>query len=481
MSNINAWIKNELYPSLYEYIDRAFPEHNFKHFSGGWRSKTYLNGSPHKDRLDKTVVTKKAPGYIMQQGGQVMSLVDYVMVRDAVDFIRAVNLLAKEAHLSVPQLLDIDIASYQKYETLAKVLEECNNYFNYCLEMSPAAGKVKEYLFKRGYSVEDINAMELRYIPSQEKLFKFLVNKGFQEELIIEALKIGSDDRIGSTHKLTIPYRSGGKIKGFKFRTIGDSTPRYLNNVGLDKIGGFFNLVGIKGAKDLVIVEGELDSLLATVKGVDNVVATGGSSINPDQIKDAIRRGAKRFTICLDMEPGKDEDTARKINSAIQVILGEGVNRVYIITLPDLGGGKTDPDRLIKEKGIESFKNAISSALPYYQYKLLIIMHKYGKIQQNNGFLEPKQVDDLLDEVVETTINIPDAIDKDRYKKMFTSNEYIRELGITEESLTITLDKLTSSNNKVAQAQELKILLAEDVANKGGEYKKATSQQAGQP
>lgn len=224
MSNINAWIKNELYPSLYEYIDRAFPEHNFKHFSGGWRSKTYLNGSPHKDRLDKTVVTKKAPGYIMEQGGQVMSLVDYVMLRDAVEFIRAVNLLAKEAHLSVPQLLDIDIASYHKYETLAKVLEECNNYFNYCLEILPAAGKVKEYLFKRGYSVEDINAMELGYIPSQEKLFKFLVNKGFQEELIIEALKIGSDDRIGSTHKLTIPYRSGGKIKGFKFRTIGDST-----------------------------------------------------------------------------------------------------------------------------------------------------------------------------------------------------------------------------------------------------------------
>jgi hypothetical protein len=42
-----------------------------------------------------------------------------------------------------------------------------------------------------------------------------------------------------------IPYRSGGSIKGFKFRTIEEITPKYLNSGGLDRIGGF-NLLGIK-------------------------------------------------------------------------------------------------------------------------------------------------------------------------------------------------------------------------------------------
>jgi len=60
MSNITDWIKAELYPTLYESIDTALPEHEFKRYSGGWRSKTYLNSSPHKDRLDKTVISKKA-------------------------------------------------------------------------------------------------------------------------------------------------------------------------------------------------------------------------------------------------------------------------------------------------------------------------------------------------------------------------------------------------------------------------------------
>ena len=58
MSNITDWIKNELYPTLFNYIDTALPEHSFKSYLGGWRSKTYINGSPHKSRADKTVVSK---------------------------------------------------------------------------------------------------------------------------------------------------------------------------------------------------------------------------------------------------------------------------------------------------------------------------------------------------------------------------------------------------------------------------------------
>ena len=161
-------------------------------------------------------------------------------------------------------------------------------------------------------------------------------------------------------------------------------------------MGGFFNLLAIKGDKDVVIVEGELDSLSATVNGVMNVVATGGSSISSDQVKDAKRRGAKSFTLCFDTEPGKEEETAKRLNSAIEVILGDEVNKVYIVTLPDLGGDKTDPDRLINESGIESFKTAIAEAIPYYSYQLQAIINKYGKIQEERE-LQQKDIHKLLD------------------------------------------------------------------------------------
>jgi len=457
MSNITDWIKYELYPTLFESIDTALPEHNFKRYSGGWRSNTYLDGSPHKDRADKTVVSKKAPGYILENGGETLSLVDYVMRRDRVEFIQAVKTLADVVGLQLPKG-EFNQESYQRYKDQATLLEDCNSYFIYCLENSTGADEVRAYLSSRGYSDEDIKTIELGYIPDQDKLFKYLLSKGYSQSLIDEVVKLNKG--IGSTHRLTIPYRSGGSVKGFKFRTIGDATPKYLNSTGLDRLGGFFNLSGVKGDKDVVIVEGELDSLSATARGVENVVATGGSSIASDQVKDAIKRGAKSFTLCLDTEPGKEDETAKRLTSAIEVILGEGVNRVYIATLPDLGGDKTDPDILIKESGVEAFREAIRGALPYYEYKLQETLSKYGKIEGERG-LQPKDIDSLLDEVVETASQIPDATDRDRYKKLFTSLEAIKGLGISEESLSITVDRLTSTRDKEAQAKEFKKLLSE--------------------
>lgn len=454
---ITDWIKYELYPTLFESIDTALPEHNFKRYSGGWRSKTYLDGSPHKDRADKTVVSKKAPGWILENGGETLSLVDYVIKRDGVEFIQAVKTLADVVGLQLPKG-EFNQESYQRYKDQATLLEDCNSYFIYCLENSTGADEVRAYLSSRGYSDEDVKAMELGYIPDQNKLFKYLLSKGYSQSLIDEVVKLNKG--IGSTHRLTIPYRSGGSVKGFKFRTVGDATPKYLNSTGLDRLGGFFNLSGVKGDKDVVIVEGELDSLSATARGVDNVVATGGSSISSDQVKDAIRRGAKSFTLCFDTEPGKEEETAKRLTSAIEVILVEGVNRVYIVTIPDLGGGKTDPDRLIKESGVEAFREALRGALPYYEYKLQETLTKYGKIEEERG-LQPKDIDRLLDEVVETASQIPDATDRDRYKKLFTSLEAIKGLGISEESLSITVDRLTSTRDKEAQAKEFKKLLSE--------------------
>ena len=456
---ITDWIKYELYPTLFESIDTALPEHNFKRYSGGWRSKTYLDGSPHKNRADKTVVAKKSPGYILEQGGDTLSLIDYVIKRDGVEFIQAVKTLADVVGLELPKDPNFSKENYQSYRDTANILEDCNSYFIYCLENSTGADEVRAYLSSRGYSDEDIKTIELGYIPDQDKLFKYLLSKGYSQSLIDEVVKLNKG--IGSTHSLTIPYRSGGSVKGFKFRTIGDATPKYLNSTGLDRLGGFFNLSGIKGDKDVVIVEGELDSLSATAKGVDNVVATGGSSIAPEQVKDAIKRGAKSFTLCLDKEPNKEEETAKRITSAIEVILGEGVNRIYIVNLPDLGGDKTDPDSIIRESGVDSFKQAIREALPYYEYKLQETLNKYGNIEEAQGYLTKKDEDRLLDEVVETASQIPDATDRDRYKKLFTSLEAIQALEITEESLSITVDRLTSTRDKEAQAKEFKKLLSE--------------------
>lgn len=455
---ITDWIKTDLYPSLFESIDRALPEHDFKRASGVWMSKHYLNGSPHA-RRDKTVVSSRAPGYISEQGGERMSLVDYVIQRDGVEFIQAVETLARVVGLQLPQDKDYDKETYQRAKDKATLLEEANSYFIYCLETSTGAKEIKKYLQTRGYSPEEAQAMELGYIPSQEKLFTYLKGKGYNKELIEEALPLKVDTRIGGSHSLSIPYRSGGSIKGFKFRTVGDATPKYLNTSGLDKSGGFFNLLGIKGDKDLIIVEGELDSLHATVKGIENVVALGGSSISQSQVEDAIRRGAKSFTICLDTEPGKEENTVKRISSAIETILPSGVDRIYVATLPDLGGGKTDPDRLIKEKGVEDLRRAITGAQAWYDYYLNSTREKYIKLEEEKG-LGAKNVDNYLEEVVGIATRIESPLYRDIFYKLFTDYPGIKESGVTQERLQDTVEKLRYDKAKEAQAKSITTLLA---------------------
>jgi DNA primase catalytic core len=455
MSNITEWINRELYPALYDKIDAAFPElHFIRNSRGEWNSPRKLDGSePKHPRRDKTVVTAKYAG-LLEQGGDALSFIDYVKSRDGAEFISAVKTLAAVVGLSLPEREGYNAGEYAKRARSLSVLETANSYFLYQLGQ-PEAGEIRAYLESRGYSPEIIKDMGLGFIPSNSRLTDYLKKQGYSAEEITEALPISTDTRIGTSHRLTIAYRSGGAIKGFKFRTIGDHTPKYINSKGLDKSTGFFNLGYIQGSKDLVIVEGELDALHATAAGLENVVATAGSNLTEEAVKDAIARGAKRFTICFDREPGKD---ARSTRSAIDTILKLS-SQVFIAELPDLGGDKTDPDRVIKEQGAEGLRRAIDEAAPYYLYTFQETLNKYDALQGEEG-LTHKQQEDLIRELVSSGRLIKDPLHRARYNEALLACEPLRELGLTEEALPKVLKKIEDEQKQQEQQKAAEALLA---------------------
>ena len=473
MSNITDWIKTDLYPTLFENMDKLLPELQLKRASAGnkWMSSLNRNGStPKNKRADKTVITNKAPGVILENGdGGSIGIIDYIKERDRVEFIPALKTIADIVGLKLPSSKEFNSDEYKKYKDRLTLLEDVNSYFIYCLANATGSEIVREYLTKRGYSPEDIKVMELGYIPGQDKVNKFLIDKGYSSELIAEVLKLNV--AIGDTHKLTLPFRSGGSLKGFVVRTLEkEQTNKYINSTGLVRSETFFNLKPIRGDKDLLIVEGYLDALISEAKGIDNVVALGGVNISEDQIKNAISKGAKSFTLCLD----KDKAGVEATNKAIDSILSEGVNKVYIVTLPEIADSKTDPDQLIKEKGVEYFKEVIAQALPYWKYKLQNILTKYGEIEKERGEFNERDIDNLLDEVVVTGASIKDVVDRERYKKLFTELPQVKDLGVTAESLSIASDRIIVSKDREIQAREFNSLLSE--ANKlkdSGEIDKA--------
>lgn len=449
--DITSWINETLYPTVFERIDTVFTEHSFKQYAGGWRSNTYLNGERAKDnRKDKTVITKKAPTRILENGGESLTLIDYVMRRDSLDFIGATKRLASSVGLELPNSSNFDAGAYQKQKERLDILEATNNYFIDKLHDPKDEGAIEAltYLKSRGYSVEDIKAMELGYIPSQRELFNYL-ESSYSKETIKEALHLHKD--IGETNKIAIPFRTGGNLKGFSFRTTSkEEKNKYLNTTGLRRGEALFNLLALKGDKDIVVVEGLLDALIATARGVENVVALGGVSLGSDAIRDALNKGAKSFTLCLD----NDEAGATGVERSIEALLKEGVNRIYVVALE--GANKLDVDDVIRERGVEAFKKILSTkVLPYYLHNLNNISKPYFEIEREIGHLTHKQIDAFKDAIVEEAVKLKNPLQLADFKGHLLKNSFAKNLNITEEALKEVLKERAT---KEAQKNAIKKL-----------------------
>jgi len=107
---------------------------------------------------------------------------------------------------------------------------------------------------------------------------------------------------------------------------------------------------------------------------------------------------------------------------------------------------------LIQETGKRIYIVEGGKELREYRYQLQAIFNKYGEIQEEKGELTDRDKDSLLDEIVIAS-NKLQPIDREIFKKEFLSQEAIKELGITEESLSITSERLTVKKETEAQLE----------------------------
>ncbi|MFA7143072.1 MAG: DnaB-like helicase C-terminal domain-containing protein [Candidatus Dojkabacteria bacterium] len=461
MSNIGDWLNYEVYPSLFERVDIAFPELKFNRYRNGWRSSLKIDGTnPKQARADKTILSSKKPYCFYEQGDVgAIAIVKYIEQRDRVDFSGAIKILSQLSGIALPKNDFEQTETFRIKRVEATILEDAQGYFEHCLKTSPRASEVKGYLMQnRGYSEANIKDMELGFIPSQDKLYKYLTEtKKHKAEEVKKALNFGDSKTIGSTHILTIPFREpSGQIRGFIFRPINKDFEKYGKyHYTNEKADLLFNLKAIQGDKDLIIVEGLLDALSSEAQGLKNIVALGGTSLNKTQIEEAIRRGAKRFTLLLDNDKAGREATLR----ALDLFNKETDLPVFVATLPE---GIKDPDQLIKERGVEPLQEAINKAVKGYEYKLQHILSEYAKREEDKGELSSKDIEDFLEEVTTTAHNIKNPVDKDLFINIFL--KIVEPYNISKESLQATVDKLKYKEDREAQSKEFNKLL-NDVNN----------------
>lgn len=448
-NNLDSFKEYELFPTLYGNIDRAFPELHFKKVGKRWESKYHLADAT-KDSQNKAITFVYENRKFMaidHSADEKKGLIDLYMSLNNVDFITALKALAELCNLTIP---NSDSEEWKEYEERQANRENANTTFvNALWGDTEEAKRVRSYLFSRKWTEEDIKKAELGLITTAIRLS---LPDGDSYKGVVKNASGETIGGVGTTHLLTIPYRNGSRLLGFKFREVVETTTgtKYLNSYGLQKSSGLFG-IGI-GVKDVVIVEGELDALHAKVMGADNVVATTGGKATETQIADAKKRGVDKFTLLFDNDERGRSFVIPTIN-AIQEVGGS----IYIATLPD---GAKDLDEYLAAHTIEDYRReVVGEALTYSVYILNDIVGRYAEKEDKGGLLTLKDREDFFSEV-ERLLNSP-------YIKPYEREDIYKLLGQYGESL----------NFKVSDFREWadKAYLRTQEANRAKEVREASA------
>lgn len=281
------------------------------------------------------------------EGGDVIS---FVMKYENIEFYDALKMLAERAGID-PSRLRQGASEYKKYDALYDINDAAKDFFRQNL-----AGEARAYCAERGLLPETIAEFEIGYAPmGSDVLLRELTKRGFsvgdieQAGLIFRTERGTYWDRF--RNRLMFPlYNNSGRVVGFTGRVLpGDPNAatmgKYVNSPETPIFSKSKVLYGFHKAKSHIrdagaalLVEGQMDCLMAHQAGVKNAVACSGTALTSDHLK-TIRRLADRLMLCFDA----DEAGQRAIERGIDLALAEDFS-VGIVRLPD-----KDPADIVRQ------------------------------------------------------------------------------------------------------------------------------------
>jgi len=388
LETLKEWERREANPVIFEHIDDLFPSYGFQRVRTDrdrWISPLKIDLSqPKTPNREKTVI--EASDFKFREQGDWdnwISVIDKLMEDYSIGSVfDAYRFIAHKYCLNMPTFSGKGSVNYTERARKTVVLEALEDYFVWNLKNNTGASckMVREYLAKRGFSDDSIDRFRFGFVPAWDKVEAFITSPRMRitKAELDEACRVRSDEgttSIGKKHILAIPYRCGGEIKGFLFRSIEDGIqPKYKANTGLDRKSSFFNMPEGNANKEIIIVEGEMDALTATSAGIPNVVAIGGADLSGErrsQIFDALNRNTSKITLCLDLDADKEgkPNGLKRVNAIRRSLhaifdVSPDFKDVYVACFPEI----TDPDQYIRTHGAEAFKSILKKACPWWEY-----------------------------------------------------------------------------------------------------------------
>ena len=291
--------------------------------------------------------------------------------------------------------------SSTKYDEWYKAYDLANKYYQNNL-LSKEGEAARNYLKERQIDDETIKEFEIGYsLKSRDDLTKLLTLKGNSLDFL-NKIGLTNEDHDIYTARLMFPLHDlNGKVIGFSGRIITNSKQnKYLNTkeTELFKKGKLLYHYHIaketaRISKSVIIMEGFMDIIRASTVGIKNTVATMGTALTKDHIKE-IKRLSNNIILCFD---GDNPGIKATIASG-ELFASEGLE-VKVISLP----GDDDPDTYILKNGKTAFESLINNAIYYSDFKI-------RNLSRNRNFASSEDKANYIHEVLKETSKIEDNI-----------------------------------------------------------------------
>lgn len=369
------------------------------------------------------------------------SAVHFIMEHEQLSYYEALKYLAKKYNIEIEEreLSDEEKQIKSDRESMLIVNSFAQEYFsNILFQHSEGRSVGLAYFHERGFRDDIIHKFALGYSLEQRDALAIEAKKrGYKEEYLLKTglCLEGQNGYISDRFRgrVIFPVFSlSGKVLAFGGRVLrkSDKLAKYVNSPESEVYHKSNVLYGIYQAKQSIVkndncflVEGYTDVLSMHQAGVENVVASSGTSLTPGQIR-LIHRFTNNITVIYDGDAAGIKASLR----GIDLILKEGMN-IKVVLLPD----GDDPDSFAKKQSASSFTEYIKNhEVDFIRFKTNLLLDSAGN--------DPIKRAELISDIVQSIAIIPDTIVRSVYTK-----ECSRLMEISEEVLLREINKIKLS------------------------------------
>jgi DNA primase len=416
------------------------------------RGANYVGLSPFANERTPSFTVSPAKGIFKDfSSGKGGSAVTFLMELEKFTYPEALKWLAKKYSIEVEETVESTENKEEENhrESLMIVSGYAAKFFHESLlETEEGKNIGLSYFKERGFSNDTIKKFELGYSPDQWEAFTGqALKEGYQQQFLEESgLSVKRDN--GSLYdryrgRVMFPIHSfTGRVIAFGGRTLKSdkNVPKYVNSPESEiyhksniLYGLYFAKKAIREEDNCYLVEGYADVLSVHQAGIENVVASSGTSLTVEQIK-LISRFTQNITILYDGDAAGIKASLR----GLDMILEQGLN-VKVVLFPD----GHDPDSYVHSFGTNGFKKHIAeNKKDFILYKTDLLLKEAGN--------DPIKKAEVIREIVESVAKIPDSI---------KASVFIKEcsylLQIDERALLSELNKMRMAKARKDSQQQI--------------------------